>query len=99
MNRDDAALPEADDLWYLSFCDPEVAATIPKSEQRPGGPSWLGACIVPGFGEIDAIRNAHALGCNPGGQVATLGPFPPAAIKPDYIGRLLNAEEAEAAGA
>lgn len=38
-------LIEPDTVWYLSFTDPEIAATIPEDEQRPGGPSWMGRLL------------------------------------------------------
>ncbi|WP_280505786.1 hypothetical protein [Nocardia farcinica] len=77
-------------LWWLSFCDPEKAP--PREEQRPGGPSWLGACIVPGYSFIEAIDNAWALGCYPGGDVSAL---PTTAPDGSWIGRLLTAEDVD----
>lgn len=57
-------------LWWLSFADPE----------KPQGTRFLGVAIV----EIEdvegqdlrdravtVVRKAHALGCNPGGEVAS----------------------------
>lgn len=55
--------------WYLSFVDTDLAATIPLEQQRPGGPSWLGACYVDAPNFYMACVRAHELGCNPGGQV------------------------------
>lgn len=95
LHGDDPDAP----LWYLSFVDTEILATIPENEQRPGGPSWLGACIVPAIDAASAAAASHRLGCNPGGQVAIHGPIERAAVKPDYIGRLLTLDEIEAAGA
>lgn len=46
-------------LWWLSFCD----------NARPSGHKFLGACIVQGGDMIEAVKNAHANGCNPGGEV------------------------------
>jgi hypothetical protein len=46
-------------LWWLSFCDPH----------RPDGAQFLGACIVGGLDIATAAMSAHALGCNPGGEV------------------------------
>lgn len=46
-------------LWWLSFCDAD----------RPKGAQFLGACIVPGIDMISAVKEAHRLGCNPGGAV------------------------------
>lgn len=65
--------------WYLSFVNTDVAATIPIEQQRPGGPSWLGACYVdvPGDGDLASIlARAWELGCNPGGEVQVFGPLP-----------------------
>lgn len=63
-------------LWYLSFIDPAIAATLPLEEQEPGGKSFLGACYVEAGGYIAAVGRAHELGINPGGQVAGWGPWP-----------------------
>ena len=84
-----------DGLWYLSFTDPDIAATIPEEEQVPGGPSWLGACVVRGGGVVGAAMAAHALGCNPGGQVAGWGPWPIGSIPSEWCNRLLSKDEAE----
>jgi len=46
-------------LFWLSFAD----ATKPKGTQ------FLGACMVKGFDEKDAVTEAHRQGCNPGGEV------------------------------
>lgn len=66
------------EIWYLSFWD-EV---------------WLGAAFVHGINGVDAIRAAHVLGCNPGGEVklaATNYPIPER-----WIGRLLDREGLQA---
>lgn len=81
-------------LWYLSFVDTAVAAQIPLDQQVPGGPSFLGACIVEGIGMIDATTNARRLGCNPGGEVQGYGPFPPGAWDLSWLNRLLGKDEA-----
>lgn len=52
------AATEAVHLWWLSFCDPEL----------PEGSQFMGACMVPGRGFANAVRVAHALGLNPGGE-------------------------------
>jgi hypothetical protein len=52
--------------FWLSFCD----------TAKPAGQQFLGGCYVPGNDMIEAVKNAWDLGCNPGGQVAALGPFP-----------------------
>lgn len=46
--------------WWLSFADPT----------RPKGQQFLGVCIVEAVDEISAIKVAHALSINPGGEVA-----------------------------
>ena len=45
--------------WYLSFADD----------------SWLGGCYVKASNEGMAVMEAHRLGCNPGGEVAIIGPL------------------------
>lgn len=46
--------------WWLSFCDAD----------RPKGEQFLGVAIVGPAGNIaEAAMQAHAHGCNPGGQV------------------------------
>lgn len=96
LDQVDQTLP----LWYLSFVDPELAASIPEAEQRAGGPSWLGGCFVPALAAPSAAAASHRLGCNPGGEVAIYGPIPREAVRPDYIGRRLTTpEELEAAHA
>lgn len=75
-------------LWWLSFVDPDKAP--PLDQQVPGGPSFLGACIVPGAHWLEAVNNAWALGCNPGGEVVGL---PTTAPDSSWIGRLLTRED------
>lgn len=75
-------------LWWLSFVDPDKAP--PPEQQVPGGPSFLGACIVPGYSFIEAIDNASALGCNPGGAVKAI---PTTAPDASWIGRLLSSAD------
>ncbi len=76
-------------LWWLSFCDTD----------RPEGQQFLGACIVHdgGTGEIGgAVIAAHALGINPGGEVAGLEADPDLVVPDKWINRLLTREECEA---
>lgn len=54
-------------LWWLSFADPTL----------PAGTQFLGACLVEANSLVDAISVSHLRGINPGGEVATWGPFPP----------------------
>lgn len=72
--------------WYLSFVDPDL----------PEGQRWLGGCFVEASGVLSAAMVASARGCNPGGEVAGLGPMdiPP---REGYAYRLLNKEELEEA--
>lgn len=58
--------------WYLSFVD--RALDPPPDQQRPGGPSWLGACWVKAPNAPMACSAAWELECNPGGEVSMLGP-------------------------
>lgn len=82
-------------LWWLSFTDPDIAARIPAEQRRPGGPSFLGVCIVEAATEVGATIAAHAAGCNPGGQVATYGPFLAGSIPSEWCNRLLTKDEAD----
>lgn len=81
--------------WWMSFTDPDIAATIPDGEQRPGGPSFLGACFVLADCVPSALTLSHVLGINPGGQVAFAGPVPPerAALVPErFVNVLMDRE-------
>jgi hypothetical protein len=51
---------DSDKWWWLSFCDPSQAE----------GQQFLGVALVPGDGMVMAALNAHARGCNPGGEVS-----------------------------
>lgn len=95
----DAALglipPAADDpLWWLSFCDPDLAP--PLEEQRPGGPSFLGAVITQAPTLAAAVTRSHVLGVNPGGEIKIAGPMAAAFIAPEWRDRLLSQAEIEA---
>lgn len=46
--------------WWLSFCDPA----------KPKGEQFIGICIVEAVDQITAVKVTHALGINPGGEVA-----------------------------
>lgn len=59
--------------WWLSFADPE----------RPEGTQFLGACLVKASNVPMALRRAHELHINPGGQVAAWGPFTDGEIPAD----------------
>lgn len=85
--------------WLLSFTDPDL--TPPVEQQRPGGPSWLGGCYVQGSNIVTACLEAHRQGCNPGGQVAAIGPLPVEEfeenVPPSMRNRLLSQSEVEGA--
>lgn len=77
--------------WYLSFVDPALAG--PRHLQRPGGPSWLGACYVKASNEVTAAQEAWVQGCNPGGEVRFWGPFTDedmAGVRPDQRNVLIT---------
>jgi hypothetical protein len=46
-------------IWWLSFVDPD----------KPVSERFLGACCVKATDADDAVKEAWALGCNPGGEV------------------------------
>ncbi len=51
--------------WWCSFCDP----------RKPRGEQFLGLCIVEAVDQISAVRVTHALGINPGGEVAFMDAY------------------------
>lgn len=74
--------------WWLSFADPDL----------PKGKQFLGVCVVDADDVADALKTAHAAGCNPGGEVqafdVTEAAEDPAFKRlPKY--RLLSREEIE----
>lgn len=73
-------------LWWLSFCD----------ASRPEGSQFLGAAIVSGPDIAFACMNAHALGCNPGGEVMGVQIPEGCKVAAKWHGRLLNREECAA---
>lgn len=74
-------------LWWLSFVDTE----------RPAGDKFLGACQVWADCGHNAIRWAHRLGCNPGGEVQFMAASPAAAmlVPEKYVGVLMSRHEVE----
>ena len=82
-------------LWWLSFCDPLIAAGIPEEKQVPGGPSFLGVIIADGVSGIGALARCTGLGLNPGGEVRIWGAYPLDSIDRKWWYRLLTAEEVE----
>ncbi|WP_280413149.1 hypothetical protein [Nocardia asiatica] len=77
--------------WWLSFVDTTKSA--PPDEQVPGGGGFLGVSIVRAFDFMTAVNVAHALGCNPGGEVRGYPMRPDDPTPPEYEGRLLTREE------
>lgn len=75
-------------LWWLSFCDPGL----------PAGSRFLGACIVSdgGLGLLGAMRTAHRIGCNPGGEVVGAPAPEGKRIPARWRNRLLTRAECEA---
>lgn len=74
-------------MWfYLSFADPDL----------PKGSQFLGACYVEADSEVQAVRTAHARGCNPGGEVL-IGEVPTVYLEehvlPEDRYRLLTRDE------
>jgi len=76
-----------DTVFYMSFCDPDL----------PEGTQFLGGLIVAAETLDTALTVSWLTGCNPGGEVEIAGPLPVEAFRPEYIGRLLNRAEIEAA--
>lgn len=59
--------------FWLSFCDGD----------RPEGDQFLGAAIIPDcVNLVDAMQQAYAHGCNPGGEIAGYE-LPPQAFEED----------------
>jgi hypothetical protein len=68
--------------WWLSFVDVSAAPH-----------RFLGVAIVRATNEITAVREAHRLGCNPGGEVGTMR-IPDEGVPPaGWRERLLSREE------
>lgn len=79
-----------DRLWWLSFVDPML---VPSAEQQvPGGLSFLGVTVVEAIGPLHAIRKAHELGANPGGEVQVVA-VPQGYVPPSYRDRLLSRQD------
>jgi hypothetical protein len=86
--------------------DKRLAAAL-ESEEAAGQMGWwwlsfsgddsgfLGVCIVEAFGMASAVRKAHQLGINPGGEVVGCQV---SAGDPAHANRLLTREEALAIG-
>lgn len=69
--------------WYLSFADGKL----------PTGTQFLGAIVVRARGFLDAVRQTHRRGINPGGEVQ--GVDVPAEWNPPeaFVNRLLSRED------
>jgi hypothetical protein len=80
-------------LWWLSFVDDTLAAAVPEDEQKPGGPGFLGVCIVEAATPIGAVAVASGLGINPGGEIQIAGPAPMSMWAKEWRHRLLSAAE------
>lgn len=71
--------------FWLSFCNPK----------KPKGTQFLGACIVEAISFIQAVKVAHIIGCNPGGEVKGV-PIPNnLKIPSKWINTLLKYEECQ----
>jgi hypothetical protein len=71
-------------MHWLSFCDDEL----------PKGSQFLGVCIVEAHNFVDAVRKAHALDINPGGEVRGVA-FDGIEVPPEYIEKLLDKQQLE----
>lgn len=91
MNPSSSA--HADSLWWLSFVDTALARA--QGDGQPGGTGFLGVAIVAGATVAAAVREAHRLGCNPGGEVQAYGPFPAGSLPLQWLNRILTKEEAD----
>lgn len=70
-------------VYYLSFADGD----------EEEGHQWLGGCYVKANSLHMAITQSRLHGCNPGGEVGVMGPFPEEFVNPSYFNRLLTSEE------
>lgn len=68
--------------WYLSFV-----------EREGPNPRWLGATIVKGRTNLDAVNRAWELGCNPGGEVMMSRVKPGSHIPDAILNRLVSSED------
>lgn len=74
-------------LWWLSFADASL----------PTGSQFLGACIVAAETPVAAIKIAHSLGINPGGEVVWVAIPPDRAplVEAHWRERLLTRRETD----
>lgn len=71
--------------WWLSFAD----------GRKPKGQQFLGVCIVEGATFIAAIKAAHILGLNPGGEVQAQELPADSEVHPSWLGVLLDRKTIE----
>jgi hypothetical protein len=59
------------------------------------GETFAGVCVVEGSCFLDAVKESHRLGCNPGGQVAgyEVASHARHRFSADRVGRLLTLDE------
>ena len=78
-------LLEGPGVYWMSFVDPDDG-------------HFLGVAIVHAEDPLTAVQEAWARGCNPGGEVGIMGPFPPDVVAEADMNRLLDRAEAERVG-
>jgi hypothetical protein len=72
-------------IW-LSFADADL----------PEGQQFLGAAIIKASNFVEAVKVAHILGINPGGEVMSLEVPEDVEIPEKWVERLLTIEECKA---
>jgi len=70
--------------FWLSFCDPD----------RPKGTQFLGALVAEGDDFIEAVRESHLRGVNPGGEVLSVELPETVEVEAHRLWHLMAAEEA-----
>jgi hypothetical protein len=65
--------------FWLNFIDPDL----------PEESDFLGAAIVAADDFVEAVKHAHTMGCNPGGEVSGQS-FECDGIPAEFAGRLLD---------
>jgi hypothetical protein len=73
-------------LWWLSFADPN----------KPTGTQFLGASIVKAHRFDEAVKVAHILGCNPGGEVKGFELPSDYRVPDEFVGKLMDKEQCKA---
>lgn len=72
-------------FYWLSFCDTD----------RPEGSQFLGVSIVPALDLLEAVTVAHAMRCNPGGEVLGVVIPDELTVPGRFVGRLMSKAEAQ----